>query len=144
MDKMRHGAHDFERMLQKSKYLHQYRCSKCDRYWWGPDQKNTCFECNKVAQALTLDAMIGIGWFQCQCGRRYAGFSRGNVTSKCHGCQVENLPMFIQPGDKASEKDKSDKKHFCSACNGSYGCPVVAEAKAKRHKPQTLVKRRVR
>ena len=73
--------------------------------------------------------MIGIGWFQCRCRRTYAGFSRGDVTSKCHGCQVENLPSFILPGDKANKDEKSDKKHFCNACKGSNDCPVIAEFK---------------
>jgi hypothetical protein len=88
--------------------------------------------------------MIGIGWFQCACGRRYAGFCQGNITSKCHGCLKENLALFIVPGDKADkdEETKEKKAHYCAACQGSDHCPIVEKVKSQSQKPQRFTNSR--
>ena len=70
------------------------------------------------------------GWFSCPCGRKYAGFSQGNITSKCHACQRENFPEFIVPGEKADKQEKDDKKtHYCNVCHGKGHCPIVQKVK---------------
>ena len=72
----------------------------------------------------------GIGWFKCKCGRKYAGFSRGDVMSKCHGCQTKNLPLFIVSGNEASKREHSNNSHHCELCKGNSGsCPIVHAAK---------------
>ena len=73
--------------------------------------------------------MIGIGWFQCVCGRTYAGFSRGDITSKCHNCHTENLPYLIEKGDRPDKGEKTDKSHFCNACQGREKCPIIEQLK---------------
>ena len=76
--------------------------------------------------------MIGIGWFVCPCGRKFAGFSKGDVTSKCHGCQTELYPSFIVPGESAENKEGKPKKaHYCNACKGGSYCPIVEAAKKR-------------
>ena len=69
--------------------------------------------------------MIGIGWFECECGRTYRGFSRGDITSKCHNCQTENLPYFIGKGKRADKGMKTDNSHYCNACKGKDDCPIL-------------------
>ena len=117
---------DFDVNLIKSRNLHQYKC--CRHVWWGGTTNNTCKDCKEEVEKLPLNKMIGIGWFECVCGRRYAGFSRGDVSSKCHGCEVENFAAFIIPGDKANKDEKTDKSHYCNACKGANDCPIVAQA----------------
>ena len=73
--------------------------------------------------------MIGIGWFECICGRIYAGFSRGDITSKCHICLTENLPFEIRRGYRADKGEETDKSHFCNACKGKGDCPIVEQVK---------------
>lgn len=114
---------DFLKQKKKSLYIFQYKC--CKEPWWGDLKKNICFTCKKPNKKLRLNKMIGIGWFECECGRKYAGFSRGDVTSKCHTCEIENLPSFIVPGEKASKDEKKEKSHYCNMCKGSDHCPIV-------------------
>lgn len=121
---------DFEENRLKSLYLKQFECNKCKRRWWNGGQSSECNRCKVNGSKLPLEKTIGIGWFECKCGRRYAGFSQGDVTSKCHGCQTENLPQFIVPGDKADKDDNNTKKaHYCAACRGGHHCPIVEEAR---------------
>ena len=81
----------------------------------------------EVLQKLPFNKMIGIGWFECECGRTYKGKARGDVTSKCHNCQAENLPSFILPGDSAKKEQPTDKRHYCSECKGSANCPISSQ-----------------
>ncbi len=119
---------DFEKNRQRSLHIHQYKCKCSSERWWGSEKNNKCKYCKKIVNYLDLKSTIGIGWFQCPCGRRYAGFSRGDVTSKCHKCNTENYPLFIVSGDKA-EGDKPKKEtHFCAKCEGRDGCPIVKQA----------------
>ena len=120
---------NFEENREKSLHIVQFKC--CRNSWWGTLANNTCNKCKRVVQPLALAKMIGIGWFECSCGRRYAGFSRGDVTSKCHSCNVENLPLFIVPGEKAA-KDEPKNSHYCAVCEGSMNCPIVEEAQKRR------------
>ena len=92
---------NFKEQRIKSRNLHQYTC--CRKIWWGDASSSICDICKNRVDRLTLQKMIGIAWFECKCGRKYAGFSRGNVTSKCHRCQAENLPSFILPGEKENQ-----------------------------------------
>lgn len=89
---------EFLKAQNKSLFIHQYKCKCSKKYWWGSNSNNICKRCKKVNVYLDLKKMIGIGWFECKCGRKYAGFSRGDVSSKCHICQDENYPSFIVPG----------------------------------------------
>ena len=121
---------NFQSSYRKSKSIFQYCCScRTGNYWWGSVKNKTCNRCKKEATKLPLQKMIGIGWFQCTCGRRYAGFCRGDVMSKCHGCQKKNLPRFIVPVEKDDKREGSDKKHHCEQCKGDYDCPIVAMLK---------------
>ena len=114
----------FEQNRHKANHIFQYKC--CSKTWWGSIKNNKCKKCNKEVVKLPLSKMIGIGWFKCQCGRKYAGFCRGDVTSKCHGCQQENLASFIVPGDEAHNKEKSNgNAHHCAMCHGVGNCPIV-------------------
>ena len=128
----------YEEAERKSHYIVQYKC--CGNTWWGTS-KNTCRRCKKSGKVVPFNAMIGIGWFTCVCGRKFAGFCRGgtcllyyiisltkqDVTSKCHGCNTECFADFIVPGEKAS--GKGGKSHYCAKCRGSLGCPIVNAAK---------------
>jgi hypothetical protein len=121
---------NFEKSRQKSFHIAQYTCKCTGRLWWNSKTNNICRNCNQPATRLTLRETIGIGWFQCACGRRYAGFCQGNVTSKCHGCQKENLALFIVPGDKADREDREKRNtHYCAVCKGEGGCPIVEKVK---------------
>ena len=73
--------------------------------------------------------MIGIGWFQCDCKRIFAGFCRGNVPSKCHGCNRDVDVAFIVEGNDAGDAERTEQRHHCNACLGRGHCPVVEEAK---------------
>jgi hypothetical protein len=121
-----------QKYRKQSLNIFQYLCSCKNKTWWGI-KDNACKPCNKKLNPLPLKEMTGIGWFQCACGRRYAGFCQGNVTSKCHGCHKENLAMFIVPGDKADKDKKSKNKntHYCAACQGSDHCPIVDKVKGR-------------
>ena len=123
---------EFSQQQEKSLYIHQYQCTCSKNRWWGSQKNNVCKRCNKKCEALELEKMIGIGWFSCQCGRKYAGFSQGNVTSKCHGCQKENFPLFIVPGEKANKYDRSMNHHYCERCKGGKDCPIVNKIKGNR------------
>ncbi len=75
---------------------------------------------------------MGIGWFNCSCGRIFCGFSRGDTSSMCHTCHEEVYPDVIVPGQAASSRDREDsdkKSHYCNVCRGNMNCPVVAAAK---------------
>ncbi len=118
----------FNESLAESLHLHQFKC--CSKRWWGNGNNSTCFRCHRNVSKLPFTQMIGIGWFECKCKRVYAGFSRGNVTSKCHVCSEENLPLFIVRGERADREDKdSDKQHYCNVCKGHEDCPIVEEVK---------------
>ena len=73
--------------------------------------------------------MLGIGIFKCKCGRTYRGFSRGDITSKCHICQTENLPFDIRRGKRPDKGEVTDKSHYCNACKGKENCPIVEQVK---------------
>jgi hypothetical protein len=120
---------EFNKAFKRSKYIFQFKCYYCRKKpWWGPIKNKICFTCGEVAEKLKLEARIGIGWFKCRCGRIYAGFSQGDVTSKCHGCQIENYPKFIVRGNKASKNEKTNKHHYCDICKGNRNnCPIVNE-----------------
>lgn len=120
---------EFSRQKEKSLYIHQYQCTCSTNRWWGSEKNKICRRCNKKCEPLELTKMIGIGWFSCRCGRIYAGFSKGSVTSKCHACNEENLPLFIVPGDKANKDNKTLNHHYCDKCKGGKNCPIVSEAK---------------
>lgn len=121
----------FSEQQEKSLYIHQFQCSCSKNRWWGALKNRTCRSCNKACEPLKKEKMIGIGWFSCKCGRKYAGFSQGNVTSKCHGCQTENLPAFIVPGEKANKDEKTANTHYCAMCHGKGTCPIVEKIKRK-------------
>lgn len=118
---------EFEENREKSMFIHQYLCKKCKNRWWGASANNKCRSCDQETEKLDLSKMVGIGWFECTCGRRYAGFSRGDVTSKCHSCQRENYPSFIVPGDQASGKGANS--HYCASCKGNGHCPIVGQVR---------------
>lgn len=124
---------EYEDAFKKSLKIFQFECNsyKCKgKRWWGSMMNQICKNCMETAKKLKLEETIGIGWFKCKCGRRYAGFSRGDVASACHGCKMENYPEFIVSGDRASHEEKStDKKHNCAECEGGYHCPIVEEAR---------------
>lgn len=120
---------EFEDSKIKSSFIHQYKCKKCKNQWWGTSANNRCKRCKETVEKLPLSQMIGVGWFECSCGRRYAGFSRGDVTSMCHGCEKKNLPVFIVPGESAN--GTKTYSHHCSMCNGMGRCPIVASAHRK-------------
>ena len=74
--------------------------------------------------------MIGIGQFKCECGRSYAGKSRGDVTSKCYGCQTHNLPFTITKGIKSNKDERAINSHYCNVCKDykpadRKRCPIV-------------------
>ena len=85
-------------------------------------------ECSSIRSPLPLSEMVGVAWFQCNCGRKFAGFCKGNVTSKCHNCSKEVKPAFIVPGDDAASSSRKFS-HCCSVCQGSGACPIVAQAR---------------
>ena len=123
---------EFDEKYEESLLSHQFKCecfNKTKR-WWAESSTSVCKRCGTRWNYLDLEDTIGIGWFGCKCGRRYAGFSRGDVTSKCHGCQRENYPVFIVKGEKAHKDDKrsSTAKHHCSMCNGNGHCPIIMSA----------------
>ena len=117
----------FGQQQNNSKYCFQYEC--CGERWWGGYTKNKCRECEKTVQKLPLEQIVGIGWFKCECSRIYAGFSRGDVTSKCFACNTENLPKFIQRGNNPRKKENTGNSHNCNQCKGSNRCPIVAQAR---------------
>lgn len=121
---------NFAESLRKSRFIFQYHC--CGNYWWGTQKNNICNRCKKNKEKLPLEKMLGIGWFECNCRRKYAGFCRGDVPSKCLNCDEKNLASFIVPGDRADKDEKTDKAHHCEKCNGSYDCPVVAQLRTHK------------
>ena len=123
---------DFCGNLIKSLYSYQYECIGCNKRRWGNLNHDSCKNCKNKVKILPFIEMIGIGWFVCKCRRIYAGFSRGNVTSKCHGCQKENLPYFIVEGDDPKGYEETKNFHYCSKCKGSNKCPIVAQARRTR------------
>ena len=81
------SSSEFEKNKSKSRFIHQYKCRCSPKRWWGSATSNICNKCGKTVAYLDLKNTIGIGWFECSCGRIYAGFAQGDITSKCHGCQ---------------------------------------------------------
>lgn len=123
---------DFEKNRIKSQFIHQFKCPCSNHRWWGSSAKNKCNNCKSTVEPLDLKKTIGIGWFQCKCGRRYAGFCQGSVSSKCHTCQTENFALFIVPGDKADKEENASiekNAHYCAACHGNGDCPIVIKCK---------------
>ncbi|KAF0736830.1 hypothetical protein Ae201684P_000172 [Aphanomyces euteiches] len=110
---------------EKSTWIEQFYCKPCKNGWWGVS--TTCRKCGKTRTALPLEQQSGIGWFECACGRKFAGFCRGNVRSVCHECGEKSLPSFVVPGDNASKRGKH--KHNCEMCHGNHDCPIVASLK---------------
>ena len=128
---------EFEKNKNKSSFVHQYHCKKCEIRWWGTSSKNRCAQCNETVEKLSLKQMIGVGWFECSCGRRYPGFSRGDDTLNCHGCQKPNSPSFIVPGELSSTHDNQHRvlNHYCGIfhyCKSSH-CPVFSQAQNSKH-----------
>ena len=123
---------EYQEAFEKSLHIFQFKCTnkRCSqKVWWGSMKNQMCRNCGRQANKLDLEQTIGIGWFKCQCGRKYAGFSRGDVTSKCHGCHMENYAEFIVPGDRANQDEKKpDKQHYSNICKGDNDCPIVEEA----------------
>ena len=115
---------NFEESLEKSLNTHQYSC--CGHRWWKNGDNSKCNECQQTCQYLSLEETVGIGWFECLCGRKFAGFCRGDVASRCHKCDSHILPSFIVPGKKI--KRKTDDTHECDMCDGSGECPIVDDA----------------
>jgi hypothetical protein len=123
---------NFSESQRKSENIFQYKCSCNSKLWWGAKANNQCRRCKKEVTPLPLKQMIGIGWFECtSCKRRYAGFSKGDVSSKCHICNIENFPLFIVSGEKADNEDKKEDKkaHYCARCKGGDHCPIVDQVK---------------
>ena len=96
-----------------------------------------------VVELVPFDEVIGVGWFRCSCGNLFAGelmrlfvnlaldqvgflkgWIRGDCTSPCYKCSDDVSPMFIVPG-VPSEKEKKEKGHNCSLCNGDHRCPLL-------------------
>ncbi len=125
---------EFDKAERKSQFIFQYKCKCNTKSWWGAAKNNVCRQCGKTVTKLPLAQMIGVGWFECSCGRKFAGFCKGKITSKCHTCGVHLLPSFIVPGDDASnsEKQSERKSHHCAACNGNGYCPIVEAAMKRR------------
>ena len=113
---------------ERSNYICQYKCS-CRNKWWGTESNNQCKSCGKTVTKLPFGQMIGVGWFHCDCGRVFAGFIRGNVSSDCHGCKKKIFPEFIVPGDDAAGTERKST-HSCNMCNGNGSCPIVMSAKS--------------
>ena len=87
---------NFEDSRRKAQFVYQHKCKCSDnKRWWGTIANNKCRNCQATVKPLDLKEMVGVGWFECRCERRYARFCRGDVTSKCHGCNKENYPSFI-------------------------------------------------
>jgi hypothetical protein len=126
---------EYEQACRKSKHIFQYKCKCCYNDWWGAKANKTCKQCRQDKKPLPLKDMIGVGWFSCKCGRKFAGFSKGDVTSKCHGCNTEVLPTCIVPGESAGKDDEERKhSHYCNACKGRAPCPIVEAAKTSSSK----------
>jgi hypothetical protein len=127
------GDNEFDEAERKSQFIFQYKCSCNSKVWWGAAKNNACKRCDKIVDRLPLEKMIGVGWFECACGRKFAGFCKGSVNSKCHGCGSQLLPSFIVPGDDASKTDKKGdrKTHHCAVCNGQGRCPIVEAAMSR-------------
>jgi hypothetical protein len=124
------NASKFREAQRKSQSIFQFQCRWCDARWWGSAVNNKCHGCDTQAAKLPLKDMVGIGWYECSCGRKFAGFAQGNVRSKCHRCNVQLLPSFIVPGDEASDHKKESKHvHHCAKCHGIGDCPVVKAAR---------------
>ncbi len=120
---------DFQKGLKKSKYIFQFECSRCDQNWWGGRSHNTCKSCRRTAKIRPFKDMVGVGWFVCDlCLRKFSGFAKGNVTSKCHRCNVEVTASFIIPGDNVSNKKENSNSHYCNVCRGVPPCPIVRDA----------------
>ena len=113
----------FRQQRNNSKHCFQYECISCYIYWCGGYTKNKCPLCGKLVNKLPPEKIIATGWFNCKCERIYAGASRGDITSKCYGCNAENLPAFIQP--PLYNLRKTGNTNYCSACRGYKNCPIV-------------------
>lgn len=77
--------------------------------------------------------LIGIGFFECKCGRKFCGFCQGDVPSKCHVCgETKNFAVFVTPGDKDAAGKEAKYAHHCAVCKGSGHCPIVGKASHSR------------
>jgi hypothetical protein len=132
---------EYKQAFQKSKRVVAYECQRCCNHWWGNSSNNTCHRCQKTTNQLPLQRMIGVGWFSCPCGRLFAGFSKGNVTSKCLKCHTEVFPSFIVPSDEAQNPNGKEKKtHYCNVCKGRDNCPIVEAAKDRVSRGSKVIK----
>jgi hypothetical protein len=120
---------------RKSRWIGQFECSnqrcRSSKKWWGAKNKDQhCCKCRQQGVLVPFEETIGIGWFKCgSCSRRFAGFCRGDVLSKCLPCKKPLTAEFIVPGNRAAGPKKK-KKHNCEACHGHRPCPIVEEALA--------------
>lgn len=82
----------FEEAREKARNVCRYRCDHCDNaqpFWAAKRVIPRCRDCDRVCRRVLFAQTVGIGWFQCRgCHRRFAGFIRGDLTSKCHECNV--------------------------------------------------------
>jgi hypothetical protein len=125
-------ARSFKEARNISKVTSQYKCCRYDTHvWWGGNHEmdSVCDQCGSYGEKLHKFEMIGIGWFQCDCKRIFAGFCRGNVPSKCHGCNRDVDAAFVVEGNNAGDAERTEQRHECNACLGRGHCPVVEEAK---------------
>jgi hypothetical protein len=133
---MDHGfKKGFLEARRKSRWIGQFECSnrrcRSSKKWWGAKNKDQhCRKCRSQGVLVPFEETVGIGWFKCGlCNRKFAGFCRGNIQSKCLVCEVLLTAEFIVPGNRAAgPKKKND--HHCEACHGQRPCPVVEEALA--------------
>eukprot|EP00052_Salpingoeca_macrocollata_P000467 m.20412 g.20412 ORF g.20412 m.20412 type:complete len:129 (-) comp10546_c0_seq1:33-419(-) len=102
--------------------LINYKCALCRRTWWGARSNADCSRCKRAGQELPLEERVGLGHFRCDCGRTFVGMARGDVRSKCHGCQALVLPHTIEPPGQV--KRKSNLAHHCELCDGHGNCPL--------------------
>ena len=126
-------ACSFKEARERSKHCLQSQCDSCSTLYWmderDEDTVYTCPKCGCDGYGISPSDYVGIGWFKCDCKRIFAGFSKANVTSKCHGCYREILPLFVVKGDSAGDAERTKRTHKCNACVGPNECPVVNAAK---------------
>lgn len=97
-----------------------YTC--CGRVWWGGPRNRQCNRCHRDGADVPFGKRVGLGHFRCECGRTFVGFGRGDVRSKCHGCQRLVLPHAMEPPGQVEAK--SSLKHHCELCGGRGRCPL--------------------
>ena len=101
----------------------EFQCGRCQRTWWGTQRNKTCKRCNVEAPKVPFEKRVGLGHFKCTCGRNFVGVARGDVKSKCHGCNALVSPWAIEPPGEM--KRKSSLSHNCELCHGEGYCPLM-------------------